>query len=194
MVRKLPWWLMLVVPVTVAAQTPALTAPVQNGPALHAAPRDPVRAGQATAPRNPQVAAEARAKVRNKIRAIRSHKLAEVIQPDAATMLKLGEIAEKFEEQLEQKRAEAQVTRTELQKATQAAKPDEAAVQRLTAQFIAQRGKLAELETAREDAVRAVLKPVDFAKLVLAWPKINREIREEIYKTLPKKHDRPPEF
>ena len=75
-----------------------------------------------------------------------------------------------------------------------AAKPDDGALTRLTAQLIAQRAKLAEIETARENAVRAVLKPVEFAKLVLAWPKINREIREEIYRVLLKKAARDDEI
>lgn len=177
------------------AQNPTaapLQAPAQTGPALRAAPRDPVAHPPhvATPGKNPATVAETRAKLRDKIRAIRSRKLAEVIQPDPASMLKLAEVAEKFEEQLEQARGLAQTTRKELLKATQAAKPDEATVLRLTAQLISQRSKLAEIEVARENAVRAVLKPVEFAKLVLAWPKINREIREEIYRVLLKKKAR----
>ena len=95
--------------------------------------------------------------------------------------------AEKFEEQLEQARLQAHTTRKDLLKATQAANPDVANVVRLTQQLISQRAKLTDIESARENAVRAVLKPVEFAKLVLAWPKINREIREEIYRVLLKK-------
>jgi hypothetical protein len=176
-----------------------LPAPALPAPAIRAAPRDagsivkPPHAG-AQVPKSATAAAEARSKLRQKIRAIRSRKLAAVIQPDAETMLKLAEIAEKFEEQLEQVRQQAHVTRKDLLKAMQAAKPDDALVSQLTQQFIAQRAKLQEIETGRENAVRAVLKPVDFARLVLAWPKINREIREEIYRVLSKKAARDDEI
>ncbi len=191
--------LLAAIPGVARAQGPAtlpLTAPAQTGPALRAASREAVHPSHvvATAPKSPAAAAEARANLRAKIRAIRSRKLAEVIQPDPPTMLKLAEIAEQFEEQLEQTRVLAQTTRKDLLKATQAAKPDDGALTRLTAQLIAQRAKLAEIETARENAVRAVLKPVEFAKLVLAWPKINREIREEIYRVLLKKAARDDEI
>ncbi len=195
MARLLPSLLLLVIPLTAVAQAPSgqpLPAPAPVGPALHAAPRDPPHPPHVAAPaaRSPAAAAEARAKLREKIRAIRSRKLAEVIQPEAAAMLKLAEIAEKFEEQLEQARLQAHTTRKDLLKATQAANPDVANVVRLTQQLISQRAKLTDIESARENAVRAVLKPVEFAKLVLAWPKINREIREEIYRVLLKKSAR----
>lgn len=186
-------WITLAIPLAAAAQTSVgqpLTAPAQTGPTLRTAPRDPAphpSHAVAPQPKTPAAAAEARAKLREKIRAIRNRKLAEVIQPDPTTMLKLAEIAEKVEEQLEQTRQQAQVTRKELQKATQAPKPDDANVSHLTQQLIAQRVRLQEIETARETAVRGVLKPVEFAKLVLAWPKINREIRQEIYRALLKK-------
>ena len=75
-----------------------------------------------------------------------------------------------------------------------APRPDDANVTRLTAQLIAERSKLSAIETARENEVRAVLKPVEFAKLVLAWPRINREIREEIYRALLKKTARDDEI
>lgn len=188
--------LLLVMASSVAvAQPPSggpLTAPPQPSAIIQAAPRDPVMKPPRTAqpPKNAMAAADARAKVREKIRAIRSRKLAAVIQPDPATMLKLAEIAEKFEEQLEVVRQQAHATRKDLVKAMQAPKPDEAKVSQLTQQFISERAKLQQIETGREDAVRAVLKPVDFAKLVLAWPKINREIREEIYRVLMKKATR----
>ena len=201
MTRLLTRVLLLLMPLPALAQGPIaqpLTAPAQTGPVLRAAPRDvPPRPPRAAVqqPKNPAVAAaDARTKLREKIRAIRSRKLAEVIQPDPATMLKLAEIAEKFEEQLEQTRLQAHATRKELLKATQAPKPDDANVTRLTAQLIAERSKLGEIETARENEVRAVLKPVEFAKLVLAWPRINREIREEIYRALLKKTTRDDEI
>ncbi len=182
----------LTVPLAAGAQTPMtqpLTAPPQAGPTLRNAPREVTHQPHTAVqqPKTPAAAAEARTKLREKIRAIRNRKLAEVIQPDPATMLKLAEIAEKVEEQLEQTRQQAQTTRKDLLKATQAPKPDEANVSRLTQQLIAQRVKLQEIEAAREAAVRGVLKPVEFAKLVLAWPKINREIRQEIYRVLLKK-------
>ena len=190
--------LCLVMAASASAQAPVgqpLPPPAPPVPAIRAAPRDPVPAVKPAhpgvqAPKSAAAAADARMKLRQKIRAIRSRKLAAVIQPDPPTMLKLAEIAEKFEEQLEQVRQQAHVTRKDLLKAMQAPKPDDANVSQLTQQFIAQRAKLQEIETARENAVRAVLQPVDFARLVLAWPKINREIREEIYRVLLKKSAR----
>ena len=187
-------------PLTALAQAPLtqpLTAPAQTGPVLRAEPREPppvLRSPHGNAALPKTAAADARAKLREKIRAIRSRKLAAVIQPDPAAMLKLAEIAEKFEEQLEQTRQSAHTTRKDLLKAMQAPKPDDAKVIELTQQLIAQRAKLQEIETARENAVRAVLKPVEFARLVLAWPKINREIREEIYRVLLKKAARDDEI
>ena len=169
---------------------PPLLAPAQPGPALRAPvpPRPPH--APATAARNPAAADEARKHLREKIRAIRTRKLFDVVQPDAATMQKLTAIAETYEEQLEQARQAVAATGRELRKLLTAPKPSETTAAALSQQLITQRAKVLELEAARETAVRAVLQPLQFAKLVLAWPKINREIREEIYRVLLKKRAR----
>lgn len=163
---------------TAGAQTPDMGKPASGGPALQTAPRP-----AAAKPAQPN----AREALRAKIRAIRTRKLAAAIQPDAPTTAKLSEIAERFGDQLEQARTQASATKKELTKALTAAKPVRADVMRLTQQLIDQRAKLTALDVQREAAVRAVLNPEQFAKLVLAWPKINREIREEIYRVLLKK-------
>ena len=176
----------LAVAIPALGQIPDLGAPPPTGPTLRAQPRPVVAPKPAVlTPKSP--ATVARDELRAKIRAIRSRKLAAVIQPDAATTAKLSEIAERFEDQLEQTRAQAQTTKKALVKALAAPKPAHAEVTRLTQQLIDQRAKLTATETARETAVRAVLNPEQFAKLVLAWPTINREIREEIYRVLLKK-------
>ena len=160
-----------VMPTRSSAQVPGpLVAPPQPGPTLHNPPPPPGSPphGQHAVnppPKNAAASEEARKKLREKIRAIRTRKLAEVIQPDPATTQKLTEIAEKFEEQLEQTRLLARTTRRDLLKGLQAPKPDDANVARLTDQLISQRAKMQQIETAREAAVRAVLKPVQFAKL-----------------------------
>lgn len=198
------WIFLLIFPLNALAQTPPslrpqLGTPPPPGPVLRAAPGNAPpphlhTPPPKTNPPNSLAAEQARAKLREKIRAIRARKLAEVIQPDAATALKLGEIAERFEEQLEATRTQARTTRRDLVKLLQAPKPDENAVGKLTQQLISERAKLSDIENARETAVRAVLNPVQFARLVLVWPKINREIREEIYRVLLKKKARDEEI
>ncbi len=190
-VRKSHWLpifmvssLVLILPTVAAWAQPSQPA-IQNQPRQVPTAKPAVAAKLADPKADPKVkAAQTREKLHQRIRTLRAQKLAEVIKPDAATAKRLQEVAEKFEDQLAAVRQEAAITKRDLQKSLQAPKPDDAALNRLTDQMLSQRAKLHKLEDDRNGAVRKVLSAAQFSRLLIAWPKINKSIQEEMYKAI----------
>jgi Spy/CpxP family protein refolding chaperone len=135
-------------------------------------------------PKPPRDAQEVRDKLRLSIREMRAKKLAEVLKPDPNTAQRLQEISEKYGDDALKVREQAGATRRELKKLVEQAKPDPTAVTQLTDQYLTQRGKAGQLESEREAAVRGVLTPDQFARYLIAWPKINRQIQDLINQAL----------
>ena len=127
---------------------------------------------------------EMKARVREQIRAVRAKKLAEVVKPDAATAARLQDVVGLYDEQMIAVRKDAQATRRDL---TQLLKINPNNVQqltRLTDQLLGQRARLQQIENDRTAAMRKLLTPEQYARIILAWRKVNREIQEQIYKAV----------
>ncbi len=179
------------------AQAPQPTAPqpVPAKPSVAPAAGLPARPPTAVAPgakpakppavkKDPKQREQARTKLLQRIRALRAQELAEVLKPDAPAVVKVVEIAAGYEDRLIVTRQEARQKRQELDKLLKEPKPDDAAILRVADDLIARRRKLEEVEAERTAALRKVLAPSQFAKVVVAWPRINRKIQETLYRAL----------
>jgi len=189
----------------VAGQVPAPIAPRPDAPPAAGAARAGAPAGQPADARpakppvppgahrpppkpptkpDPNQREAARAKLLAKIRAVRAQELADVLTPDVAAVGKVVEIAAGFEDRLIAARQETRGHRHELDKLLKVAKPDDAAITRAVDQLLAGRRKLDEIEAERTAALRKAVTPAQFARVVVAWPRINRKIQEMLYRAL----------
>lgn len=173
--------------VAVAADPPpakpvAVPAPVKPAPA-------PVSAGKPAAKpvppkKDPKQREEARAKLLQRIRALRAQELAEVLKPDSAAVVKVVEIAAGFEDKVIATRQELRQKRGDLDKLLKDAKPNDAAISKAVDELLGGRRKLEEIEAERTSGLRKALTPSQFAKVVVSWPRINRKIQESLYRAL----------
>lgn len=163
-------------PAVAPAMKPAVVAPVPGAAAKLAKP---------PAPKNdPKQRELARAKLLQRIRALRAQELAELLKPDTQAVSKVVEIAAGFEDRLIATRQEARQMRQDLDKLLKDAKPNDAAITKVVDDLIARRQRLEQIEAERTAAMRKVLTPSQFAKVVVAWPRINRKIQETLYRAL----------
>jgi Spy/CpxP family protein refolding chaperone len=152
------------------------------GTAALAQPRGPGGPGGPGGPPSEEM----RAKMHEKVRAMRMEKIVELLKPDAATLAKLKDVADRFDTQEFAARKEMPKARKELMEQLDAAKPDEKVIAKLTDQLLTGRAAMHKNEEDRAAALRKILPPAQFAELFLAWPEINREVRDDIRKAMHK--------
>lgn len=160
------------------APSPAKPLPVRPGP-QPAKPIKPVPKVQ-----DPKVREEARAKLLTRVRTLRASALAEVLKPDSGAVTKIVEIAAGFEDRTLAARQEMRKLRHELEGLLKQPKPDDAAINKLLDEVSVQRNKLQQVEDERAAAMRKALTPSQYAKVMIAWPRINRKIQEQLFKAL----------
>lgn len=173
-------------PAGLPAPAKATASPAgRPAPAKPAVPTKPGDAAKPAKPKqDPKQREEARAKLLQRIRTLRAQELAEVLKPDAAAVTKVVEIAGGFEDRLIATRQELRGHRGELDKLLKVTPPNDAAIQKITDEMLAKRKKLDDIEAERTAALRKALTPSQFAKVVVAWPRINRHIQEQLYRAL----------
>lgn len=171
-----------------AAPVPAKPAEPQRPPLPGAKP-PPVGTAKPKVPKGPQEREELRAKARQKIRALRAQKLAEVLRPDATPLPKVLEIAEQYEDKVIAARTDLRTRRKELDTLLAAVPLSEPAIAKATDAVLAHRARLQQIDEERISALRKVLSPSQFARVMLAWPRINRQIQEQIYRAIFKNRD-----
>jgi hypothetical protein len=115
---------------------------------------------------------------------MRTRELTQILQPDTVAIGKVVEMASGFEDRLIASRQELRAQRVELDRLLADPKPDDGAITRATDELLVRRRKLDDIETERTAALRKVLRPSQFARLVVAWPRINRKIHEQLYRAL----------
>lgn len=170
-----------------AARQPApKPAPVGRLPVVVAPPVVPAAKPKiALPPKNdPKAREDARAKLLQRIRALRAQELAEVLKPDAVAVTKVVEIAGGFEDKLIATRQELRQKRSDLNKLLKDPKPNDGALTKIADQLLTGRRRLEEIEYERTQALRKVLTPTQFAKVVVSWARINRKIQETLYRAL----------
>jgi hypothetical protein len=73
-----------------------------------------------------------------------------------------------------------QATLRELSQASTETSPDETKLRDLSDRVIALRHQIRDVEDERQQEVRRILSPAQFAKLITGWPEAERRIRERL--------------
>jgi hypothetical protein len=140
-------------------------------------PRDPK-------PQDPKQREEVRAKLLARVREVRAKALTELLKPDAAATAKVVEIAAGFEDRTLLARQEMRQQRQQLEQLVKQPNPDNAAINQAIEGVMLQRERLRLAEDERSAALRKVLTPAQYGTVMIAWPRINRRIQEQLFKAL----------
>ena len=125
-----------------------------------------------------------RAKVRERVRTMRTAKLIEMLDLDEATAAKLFPVLNRFDDQLEPLMRDTGEARREMRAQIESGKPDVAKLNKLIDRSIANREKTQKIENDRIREVRKVLTPVQMAKIVVVLPEVDRFVQNQIRKAL----------
>ncbi|MGZ3429825.1 MAG: periplasmic heavy metal sensor [Polyangia bacterium] len=125
-----------------------------------------------------------RAQVRQRITEFAIQQITQQLALDAATAQRFRAVADKYEPQIVGLHREVGMAMKELKAQLAAAQPDEARLSQLADTIVNDRTKVQALEAQRTADNRRVLTPTQFAKLVVVWPQINRQIKLEMYKAM----------
>jgi Spy/CpxP family protein refolding chaperone len=125
-----------------------------------------------------------RAQVRQRIMDYAMQQITQELALDAPTAARFRAVAEKYEPQINGLHREVGMAMKELKAQLAAPQPDERRLSQLADTIVNDRSKVQALEAQRTAENRSVLTPTQFAKLVIAWPKINRQIRVELWKAM----------
>ncbi|MCU1282889.1 MAG: hypothetical protein JWM53_6435 [bacterium] len=125
-----------------------------------------------------------RAQVRQRITEFAMQQITQQLALDAATAQRFRAVAEKYEPQIGGLHREVGMAVKELKAQLGSPQPDEAKLSQLADTIVNDRSKVQALEAQRTTENRRVLTPAQFAKLVVVWPQINRQIKVEMYKAM----------
>jgi len=125
-----------------------------------------------------------RAQIRQHITDFAMQQITQQLALDPATAQRFRAVADKYEPQIAGLHRELGMAMRELKAQLAAAQPDEATLSRLADTIVNDRSKVQALEAQRTADNRSVLTPTQFAKLIVAWPQINRQIKLEMYKAM----------
>lgn len=135
-------------------------------------------------PEDPKQREQMRAKLLARVREVRAKALSELLRPDDAAIAKVVEISAGFEDRTLHARQEMRQQRQQLEALIKQPKADDAAINKAIEGVMAQREVLRVAEDERSAALRKVLTPAQYAKVMIAWPRINRRIQEQLFKAL----------
>lgn len=121
-----------------------------------------------------------RAKVQERVRALRVARLIERLDLDEAGVAKLMPILDRAYDEIGALAKDAGDARRELMALVAADKPDEARINKLVDKLIAAKQKMDKIGDDMIRDMRKVLTPVQAGKLVVALPEINRQIQQQI--------------
>ena len=93
-------------------------------------------------------------------------------------------IADRFDDSIAALRRDNAKLRRELVPVLRAGVSDDATVNRYVDQFLANRGRIQQLEDQRRQEIRRVLPAAQFARLVLAMPIVKMQVRHEMLSAL----------
>jgi Spy/CpxP family protein refolding chaperone len=125
-----------------------------------------------------------RAQIRQHITDFAMQQIQQQLALDPATAQRFRAVADKYEPQIAGLHREIGMAMRELKAQLASAQPDETTLSRLADTIVNDRSKVQALEAQRTTDNRSVLTPTQFARLVVAWPQINRQIKLEMYKAM----------
>jgi len=148
----------------------------------HSTPAAAQPAGQPTsapaAKARPGIEAK-RARLRQRIRAIRAWRLTEALKLDEATAAKLFPILSRYDGHLVKAARQGRTLRRQLRQAVKKGVPD-AQMSALVDRVVAQQAAMWKLQAKRFQAVRKVLSPRQAATILVVLPQIDRAIERRI--------------
>jgi Spy/CpxP family protein refolding chaperone len=125
-----------------------------------------------------------RALARQRITEFAMGKIQQELALDAATLQRFRAVADKYEPQIMGLHREMGMAVKEIHAQLAASPPDEARLGQLADTVVNDRTKVQALEAQRTAENRRVLTPAQFAKLIVVWPQINRQVKIEMYKAM----------
>ena len=125
-----------------------------------------------------------RAQVRQRITEFAMGQIQSQLGLDAPTLQRFRAVAEKYEPQIAGLHKEVGMAMKELKAQLATAQPDDARLSQLADIIVNDRSKVQALEAQRTTENRSVLTPAQFAKLIVVWPQINRQVKIEMYKAM----------
>lgn len=134
-----------------------------------------------------------RAKVRDRVRQEVIARLTTTVAMDAQTAQKFRAVVDSFDARIAELQRDNGAAYRELKQLVDAGRADAAGVDRLADRMCGNREKIAQLETQRAHEVRQVLSPVQYGQLILAMPKVQKEVRKELWKAMAKNGEAPEE-
>ena len=137
-----------------------------------------------SAPALAQPDGQKRAQVRGKIVEFTMGQIQQQLALDPTTLARFRAVADKYEPQIAGLHKEVGMAMKELKAQLAAAQPDEGKLSQLADTIVNDRAKVQALEAQRTADNRHVLTPTQFAKLIVVWPQINRQVKIEMYKAM----------
>jgi Spy/CpxP family protein refolding chaperone len=135
-------------------------------------------------PAAPAAAAGKRARVLEKIRAVRAARIIQALNLDEATATRLFAVLDRYDDQILTLKREVADARRQLRAMLDGGKLDDAAANRQIDRIVNARAEIAKLEVQRATDVRKVLSVRQFGALVIALPEIERDIEQRIRRAL----------
>ncbi len=180
------WPRTLVLVLALAAPAAAVTfaelprAAAQTRPAQAAEPGAPARPTRAGKSPGKPAGGGKRAKVLEKIRAMRAARLAEVLALDTATAARMFAVLDRYDALVLPLKAQIGQARRELKQMIHSGTFDDARANALIDQIQASRAQIAKLEDQRNLEFRKVLTPRQVAVLMVTLPEIDHFIERQI--------------
>lgn len=125
-----------------------------------------------------------RAAVRQQLADFAMQQLTQQLALDAATATSFRAVSDRYQEQIAAVHREVGMAVKELKQQLAAAQPNGARLTQLSDLVVSNRAKVQQLESQRTVEYRRVLSPAQFAKLILSWPQINRQIHVQMWKAM----------
>jgi hypothetical protein len=126
----------------------------------------------------------ARAQLRERVRIATVQRLVQRLRLDPPTAARMSQIAKTIDDQIAAVQNDGAKVHRELRQLLDSGHADDASINRLTDHILGNRARIHQLEDNRTAEIRKILRPIDYGRLVLVWPQVNRQIRAEIYSAM----------
>jgi hypothetical protein len=134
-----------------------------------------------------------RAKVRDRVHQEVVERLADKLSLDPQTAQRYRAIVDSFDAQIAELVRDNGAAHHEIKKLVDSGRVDAASVGSIADRMLANKEKITHLEADRSRQVRQVLSPMQYAQLLLFAPKVQKEVRLELWKAMAGRGEPPQE-
>lgn len=125
-----------------------------------------------------------RARVRAEVRQKVEQRIAAALKLDPATSARLKEIGDRYDDQIAAMQRDSGQARRQLKQLLDQGGGDVATINQLADRMLGNRARIQGLENQRSQAVRQILTPQQYGWLLIAWPRITRAVKVELWRAL----------